>query len=256
MISYITHAGNDNLIANVARISMAEDSDWLELPHKYSEVERDGLLNYLAVHKHTSPFRHNSITIKGEVPMFIARQLGKHQVGMSWNEKSMRYRESPEFLQDIVWRKQTANTKQGSGDPLPEEQQAIMNDVYKNVLDTTVGAYEFMLQEEVCREQARMNLPQSMMVEFVWTGSLMAFAHVYALRIDEHAQKEAQEFAKALDDVIRPLFPVSWDKLTRKEVCSKQESKQRKKPTPTIMTKLSSLAKFKKTSSGVVEKSK
>lgn len=211
--------GNDNTVANTARVSMELDGTWSELPEDYTEKQRDKLIGYLAKHEHTSPFRHNSITIRCNVPIFLARQLGKHQVGMSWNEVSRRYvSDNFDFFDPSgLWRsKPTENIKQGSAELLPDESQALVGDWYSNVLDTAIGAYDAMIVEGVAPEMARMVLPQSMMTQYIWTGSLMAFAHIYKLRIDGHAQKEAQDFAIALDEVIRPLFPVSWAALTGK----------------------------------------
>tara|TARA_R110000851_G_scaffold5915_2_gene24019 strand:+ start:3208 stop:3873 length:666 start_codon:yes stop_codon:yes gene_type:complete len=210
------HCGNDNTVANTARVSMELDGEWADLPDDYTEDQRDRLIAYLAREQHTSPFRHNSITIRCSVPIFLARQLGKHQVGMSWNEVSRRYVSTDfTFFKHVEWRaKPNKNIKQGSSGLLPLESQVMLDDVYENVLDVAQGAYDTMIVEGVAPEMARMVLPQSMMTQFIWTGSLMAFAHVYRLRIDGHAQVEAQEFAKALDAVIRPLFPVSWRTLT------------------------------------------
>lgn len=205
--------GNDNTVANTARVSMGCQDNWLELPASYSTDRRDSLIRYLAEHKHTSPFRHNGISIRCKVPLFIARQLGKHQVGLSWNEISRRYVDhNIEFFDmEGTWRKRPEKTiKQGSAGELDEHTMLVVDDWYNNVIDTCLGTYNAMIMEGVAPEQARAVLPQSMMVDYIWTGSLMAFAHVYTLRIDGHAQKEAQDFAKAIDNIIRPLFPVSW----------------------------------------------
>lgn len=213
LVEYLMHMGNDNTVANTARVSMGCKDDWLELPNGYSKDRRDSLILYLARHKHTSPFRHNAISIRCKVPVFIARQLGKHQVGMSWNEVSRRYVDANiEFfeMQD-TWRKRPDDSiKQGSAGLFDEATQSILNDQYENVLDLALGTYEAWIEQGVAPEQARALLPQSMMVDYIWTGSLMAFAHVYTLRIDSHAQVEAQEFATQLDNIIRPLFPESW----------------------------------------------
>lgn len=212
MIEYLEHAGSDNSIANTARVSMQFDANWNELPENYTLEQRDKLIGYLATHQHTSPFRHTSITIRMNIPIFLARQLGKHQVGMSWNEVSRRYvDESPAFWKPGLWRgKPNGSIKQGSVNNLSDDTQAVVEDVYMNVLDVCEGAYQNMLDNGVAPEMARMVLPQSMETQVIWTGSIMAFAHVYKLRIDGHAQVEAQDFAKELDKVIRPLFPVSW----------------------------------------------
>lgn len=214
------HMGNDNSIANVARVSMEVGENWLELPRGYTTDRRDGLLRYLATHKHTSPFRHTAITLRCKVPLFLARQLGKHQVGMSWNELSRRYVDKNFEFFDMggTWRKRAPNVKQGSEGQLAEEDQVICDDWYMNVLDLAMGTYKSLLDVGVAPEQARAVLPASLMVDYIWTGSLMAFAHVFALRIESGAQREAQDFAKALDEVIRPLFPVSWAALVGKEI--------------------------------------
>jgi thymidylate synthase (FAD) len=217
MVEHLMHMGNDNTIANTARVSMGDCTNWLELPMSYSENQRDSLIVYLAREQHTSPFRHTGISIRGHVPLFIARQLGKHQVGLTWNEESRRYVDSePEFFDPTgTWRERPPKSiKQGSAGLLPELDQFIVDDLYDNVVSTCLGTYQTMLSMNVAPEQARMVLPQSMMVNFIWTGSLMAFAHVYALRIDQHAQKEARDFAEAIDRIVRPLFPKSWSALT------------------------------------------
>lgn len=212
-IELLSHDGSDNSIANTARVSMELGGEWDELPKDYTEAQRDKLLNYLAKHQHTSPFRHNSITIRCNVPIFLARQLGKHQVGMSWNEVSRRYvDEQPEFYYPDEWRsKPDGSIKQGSGSKHPDSHWWLVQ--YDDHTQTCLDFYQRMLKDGIAPEMARMVLPQSMMTQFVWTGSLMAFAHVYRLRADSHAQVEAREFAKELDEIIKPLFPVAWEVL-------------------------------------------
>lgn len=212
-LEYLMHCGSDDTIANTARVSMEEEGNWHELPKDYSPEQRDRLIRYLATHKHTSPFRHTSITIRCSVPIFIARQLGKHQVGMSWNEVSRRYVDTdPTFHFPEEWRSRPdASIKQGSGEVHKDNES--IKQWYEEYIKATERLYKHMLKENIAPEMARMVLPQSMMTEFVWTGSLMAFAHVYNLRIDAHAQAEAQFFAAELDVIIRPLFPVAWKEL-------------------------------------------
>ena len=214
MIEYLSHQGSDNSIANTARVSMQFDGNWEELPENYTEEQRDKLIDYLATHKHTSPFRHNSLTIRCKFPIFLARQLGKHQVGLSWNEVSRRYVIGDiEFFYPDFWRAAPEGSiKQGSGGEHP--QSPLIMGEYGEYLTFCLDFYDSLIDRGVAPEQARMVLPQSMQTEIVWTGSLMAFAHVYNLRADGHAQKEAQDFAEALDNVIKPLFPVSWKALT------------------------------------------
>ena len=215
MIELLDHQGNDNTVANTARVSMQfGGEEWRVLPENYTEVKRDKLIKFLATNNHTSPFRHNSITLRINVPIFLARQLGKHQVGMSWNEVSRRYvDEQPTVYKPEVWRtRPEGNIKQGSGKgTVPEAARC-----YDTAMNVALESYHRLLDIGVAPEQARMVLPQSMMTEVIWTGSLMAFAHVYKLRADGHAQVEAREFAEELDSIIRPLFRVSWSALIGK----------------------------------------
>ena len=226
---YLSHTGSDNAIANVARVSFAGGENWDELPEGYSEEKSEKLIKYLAKHEHTSPFRHNAIVIRCKAPIFLARQLMKHQVGMSWNEVSRRYVDSvPEFFSPESWRSRPEGSlKQGSGEEAVEDfawfnhtkcelDHCEPQQAYRKTVEMCLSLYNDMLDAKIAPELARMVLPQSMVTEWVWTGSLMAFAHTYNLRIKENAQVEAQEFAKELDRIIRPLFPVAWECLTSK----------------------------------------
>ncbi len=222
-IDYLMHCGSDDTIANTARVSMEEEGNWNEIPENYTKTKRDRLIRYLASHKHTSPFRHNNISVRCSVPIFIARQLGKHQVGLSWNEVSRRYVDTePTFFTPEEWRSRPdGSIKQGSGelavthcdDPFLGEEGEPISLVYQDLIDHCYCIYNSMMEAGVAPEMARMVLPQSMMTEFIWSGSLMAFAHIYKLRIDGHSQVEAQVFARELDTIIRPLFPVAWEAL-------------------------------------------
>lgn len=212
MIEYLDHHGNDNVVANSARVSMTEieGAGWLNLPEDYNEAQRDRLITYLAKHGHLTPFRHNSVSIRCKVPIFLARQLGKHQAGLSWNEISRRYVDTtPSFFSPSAWRSRPDKSiKQGSGGVHAESK--FWQASYDKFVDQALELYEAMLSDSVAPEMARMILPQSMMIEYVWTGNILAFAHVYKLRAGEGAQQEAKDFAKELDEIIRPLFPVSW----------------------------------------------
>lgn len=211
-VELLDHTGNDNTVANVARVSFAGEQ-WNELPEGYTEEQRDKLIRFLAREQHTSPFRHVSVSLRVTAPIFLARQLAKHQVGMSWNEVSRRYvDDTPEFYFPEHWRKRPEKgIKQGS-DGIHEDSDQWSVDYASFVMDA-LTLYESMIDDGVAPEMARMVLPQSMMTQWVWSGSIMAFAHVYKLRADSHAQKEAQDIAKMIDEIIRPLYPTSWSAL-------------------------------------------
>ncbi len=215
-IEYLDHCGTDESIANSARVSFGDFQNWNEIPDGYSKERCDKLITYLGKHKHTSPFRQNSITIRCKAPIFLTRQLMKHQSGLTWNEESRRYIDSePEFFEVSEWRaRPDGGIKQGSSDKTVDKIWSTpIEQCYSTIINNCFSVYNEMLKAGVAPEMARMVLPQSMMVNWVWTGNLLAFSHLYNLRIKENAQKEARDFAKLLDGVIKPLFPVAWESL-------------------------------------------
>ena len=88
-----------------------------------------------------------------------------------------------------------------------------MYELLHSQTESSLDAYNKLMENGVAPEMARMVLPQNTMTNWVWTGSLVAFARVYKLRIDSHAQKEAQIIAEMIDEVVSPLYPVSWKAL-------------------------------------------
>lgn len=214
-VEYVDHMGSDLSVVNAARVSFHKESS-LDFstsgdPDLGALYEKDKkLISYLAKHGHWSPFAHNSISLRIKAPIFVARQLVKHQVGLVWNEVSRRYvDDGPEFYFPEVWRGKPENAKQGSSHTQVEVQtHALIQD-----LSHVLAWYEGMIESGVAPEQARMVLPQSMMTTWIWTGSLMAFARVCKQRLDPHAQQETQEVAQMIQEIIEPLFPVSWKAL-------------------------------------------
>lgn len=179
----------------------------------YEEIEE--VLRYVKnMPTHWTPFGHTSITLHIEAPIFIARQLGKHQVGMVWNEVSRRYvKDEPKFYNPKVWRKTADNVKQGSSDE-PADLSIMSQHTINGYWKYLAHEYARLLKDGVCPEQARMILPQSMYTEWYWTGNLYSFANVFIQRSDSHAQREVQEVARQIGEIIEPLFPVSWAALT------------------------------------------
>ena len=203
--------GTDFSVCNIARVSF----------DKQSVLEDDGslsakdvkLISYLAKHKHWTPFSHCIVTLRVKAPISIRTQLFKHKTGMTENEQSRRYcKDTPEYYTP-KWRSApTDGAKQGSSDFMIGTN--ILDQHYQNVCDDAMGIYEELLACGVAPEQARFVLPQGMYTTWIWTGSLAAYARVYTLRSDTHAQWEVQQYAKALSQIIQPLFPVAWAALT------------------------------------------
>jgi thymidylate synthase (FAD) len=206
--------GNDLRVANAARVSFAKESSYEEDAFGWHLPAADiKLIDYLAKHGHWSPFSHCFLTFRIKAPIFVARQLQKHQVGLAWNEVSRRYVDSePEFYVPEGWRKRAENVKQGSSDETVDPNYNATVHV-KGHNAAQLHLYKVLLGRGVCPEQARMVLPQSMMTEWYWSGSLYAFSRVCKQRLDPHAQKETQEVAKGIAFDAAKCFPYSWPAL-------------------------------------------
>lgn len=208
----IDYMGSDLTVVNSARVSFSKVSSFQENGLLSSTDSK--LINYLAKHKHFTPFTHPQITLRETVPIFVARQRFKHVVGFTYNEISRRYvSDTPSLYIPEHFRSAAANVKQGSAGIHPKSDHWL--DHYKDAVNLCVARYEHMIADGVCPEQARMVLPQSMMTSYYVTGSLAAFARLYNQRSDSHAQVEVQELAKQIDAIIAPLYPISWAALTK-----------------------------------------
>lgn len=215
-VTILDHMGSDLTVVNAARVSFDKESmfewDHEELGVKLSDADAR-LVKYLARHNHWSPFAHTSVQFRVKAPIFVARQLVKHQVGGVWNEVSRRYVDSePEFYIPAEWRgRPDGSVKQGSGEPV--HHQKLVEAVVKKTTAETLEIYNALLSSGVAPEMARMVLPQNTMTEWYWTGSLMFWTRVCRQRLDAHAQAETQQVALLVSQHMRKLFPVSWDVL-------------------------------------------
>ena len=210
-VTYIDHMGNDLSVVNAARVSFGKKSK-LEcidmVKGKFVLNHKDAkLIKYLAKHNHKSPFNHTFVTFHVKAPIFVARQLVKHEY-MPWNEISRRYVDDPpDFFKPDYWRGRAENVKQGSSG----EVKSNANVAYQ--YHKMEGLYKQLLDEGVCPEQARMILPQSMMTEWYWSGTLYAFAKMCQLRCAKDTQQESREVAMQVSEYMEKLFPASWDAL-------------------------------------------
>jgi thymidylate synthase (FAD) len=213
-VEMIDYMGSDLTVVNSARVSFSKVSNFQENGLLSSTDSK--LINYLAKHKHFTPFTHPQITLRETVPIFVARQRFKHVVGFTYNEISRRYvSDTPSLYIPEHFRSAAANVKQGSAGMHPNSDHWLEH--YKDVVNLCVARYEHMIADGVCPEQARMVLPQSMMTSYYVTGSLAAFARLYNQRSDSHAQQEIQDLAQQIAEIIAPLYPISWAALTKGE---------------------------------------
>ena len=196
-VNLIDVMGTDLSVVNAARVSFAKVSN--ELSDKDEK-----LIKYLAKHNHWSPFGHASLQFRIKAPIFVARQLVKHQVGLVWNEVSRRYvDDEPEFYIPSEWRLKADDKKQGSSDETIEYNLG-------STLEFVKTTYQNMLKANIAPEMARMILPQNLYTEWYWSGSLMAFARVCNLRCKPDTQWETQQIANLIDIESKQHFPTSW----------------------------------------------
>jgi len=215
-VTHVDHMGKDLSVANAARVSFGKksDLDWSDpwSPPKLRDKDAK-LIRYLAKHEHISPFGHCFASFHIKAPVFVARQLVKHKF-LRWNEISRRYVDSePEFYVPSGWRGKSADKKQGSEGSIDD----IRPSLAWNMVESSKQDYEYLLGKGVCPEQARMVLPQSMMTEWYWSGSLDAFADMCNLRCKPDTQAETRFVADAISEEMEKLFPVSWEALTKEK---------------------------------------
>lgn len=236
----VDHMGNDDSVVNAARVSFDK------LAEHFSEEENASLLRFLArgcstkdwrsmlsmmarsdceieveelvqhirkIPKHWVPFAHTAITLRMGAPVPIRVQAFKHKQGLVESEESRRYISSrPEVYVPDYFRSAAKDKKQGSG--AKHYRSDYWSARYSEATSKCIRTYMAMIEDGICPEQARFVLPQGVMVNWIWTGNLYAFANFYNARTDSHAQREIQDLAHAVGDIIAPLYPVAWSALT------------------------------------------
>ena len=218
-VEYVSHTGDDLTVVNAARVSLDKESAYD--PSGALQARDLGLLRFLARNDHWSPFAHPQITLRMTAPIFVARQLMRHEQGLHINEMSRRYTEgNVELFVPDEWR-QRAETRTGLvRKPVGLTAQVFADGIVLSAYEEAVDAYENLLKAGVAPEQARMILPQAAITRWYWTGSLAAFARVYRQRTVPAAQEETATAAEQIAEVVEPLFPESWPLLVGKSVDS------------------------------------
>ena len=237
-VDLIDYMGSDLTVVNSARVSFNKEAEW-DTDHEAIERFKESgshytpdmvqklsdkdvkLIRYLAKHKHWTPFSHPQITLRVKAPVSIRTQLFKHKVGLTENEVSRRYVKDDPTFYIPHWRTQPiGGAKQGSEDFLADKEKSeFYDEQMQNLCRYSFDLYRELIDNGIAPEQARFALPQAMFTEWYWTGSLAAFARVCSLRLDEHAQWEVRQYAKAIGEIVQPLFPVSW-----KYLCPREET--------------------------------
>lgn len=208
-VEFIDKMGSDLSVVNAARVSFDKVSELNDDGSLKSGDER--LIAFLARENHWTPFGHASLSFHIKAPIFVARQLVKHTVGLVWNEVSRRYvASSPEFYIPTRWRRKNEDKKQGSHEDQFVDLSYSEEQALHDIVQASQELYENFLDIGVCAEQARMILPQNTMTEWYWSGSLHAFARVCNLRCKKDTQKETRDIADQIDAIAGEHFPISW----------------------------------------------
>ena len=190
--------GSDEAVCDAARVSYGK------LSAKYTKEQNGKLIEFLAKHGHWSPFSHVMLKFRIQCPIYVERQLFKHQVGVAVNSISGRYVDFSDSYTIIPigeWRKQSKSSKQGSEGLLEHEQQIVADNIQANIIIECQNAYEKLISLGVCKEQARTILPLCLNTEFIWTGSLCALIRVCGLRLKPDAQKETGSVVQKMLDL-------------------------------------------------------
>lgn len=195
----LNHFGSDLMIANIARVSYNKES--AELGEKDAK-----LINFLAKHGHTSPFRHPQLQFRIECPIFVERQLFTHQIGWARNSISGRYVD----FSDSYWlpeklRFQSKDSKQGSAGDIPEDKNEYFLSKMRFVIEQAQKVYNEMSEFGIAKEQCRIHLPLALETKFIWTGSLQAFVHLCSLRLKKDAQQETRELVAMMLNLVKNI---------------------------------------------------
>lgn len=199
-VELLSFFGGDENHANVARVSFAKEAS------NYTQEQNARLIKYLVEHKHTSPFRHSTLQFRIKCPIYVERQLFKHQVGISVNSVSGRYVDfSDSYYKIEQFRKQSKDSKQGSAGDLNGAENLHAQQIQDKVIEWTSRAYKDLLDLGVSKEQARSVLPLSLETEFIWTGSFLAFIHLLNLRLKLDTQQETREVAQMMMKLVQEI---------------------------------------------------
>lgn len=197
-VEFLDYMGDDLDVVNAARVSFAKEKEVIDSAD-------ENLIDFLARNNHWSPFAHQFLKFRVRAPIFVARQLQKHTVGLAWNEVSRRYVDrEPEFFFPEM-RERAPNVKQGSSKNVVKGVETIVLDAFEK----SCVVYNALIGQGVAPEVARAVLPQAMMTEWIWSGSLYAFIRVCQLRLDLHAQEETRQVAVQIFTHMRKVFPIS-----------------------------------------------
>ncbi len=199
-VELINHWGGDINHVNVARVSYQKKADG------FTPEQNAKLLNFLAKNGHTSPFRHSTIQFRIKCPIYVERQLHKHHVGVEVNSVSGRYVDFSDSYYEIEqFRKQSKDSKQGSGEDLSKVANDNAIDIQSDVIQYCKEAYNNLIELGVSKEQARSVLPLSLETEYITTMSFQALVHMCNLRLKPDTQKETRDVVELMLEQVKNI---------------------------------------------------
>jgi thymidylate synthase (FAD) len=207
MVELIGVFGDDLMVVNAARVSFGKSKEIFDM-------KDEKLIKYLIEHKHIAPFRHPQLQFRITCPIYVERQLRKHEIGMelglppepnsSINSISGRYVDFSDSYTTIKeWRKQSTSSKQGSEGLIDNQLECQV--IEEHILAECKYAYQQLIELGVSKEQARTILPLNLNTTFIWTGSLLAFLHLFNLRLKPDVQKETRDIVSEMLKQIKNL---------------------------------------------------
>jgi len=203
-VRLVDYLGSDQRIVQAARVSYGEGTK--------SYREDRGLINYLLRNDHTSPFEQVNFTFHIKMPIFVARQWIRHRTGRV-NEISGRYSVMSDeaYLPDLEHlNTQSSDNKQGrNSEPMAESEAKRVQELLKTDQKRAFETYRELLDSDLAREIARINLPLSLYTEWYWQMDLHNLLHFLALRLDAHAQWEIRTYAETIYSIIREVVPMT-----------------------------------------------
>jgi thymidylate synthase (FAD) len=217
-VRLVDHMGSDLSVVNAARASFAKESN------EFSTNDAR-LIDFLARENHMSPFRHAFMTFEFKAPLMVARQHWKYVVGSdhtmdSWNESSRRYiTMDPEFYipKSDQWRLAPEDKKQGSAGLCDPFTGAALSEQLIRYIEQGEAYYNLAMESGIAPEQARLFLPAyAMHVVYRWSCSLQSVALFLVQRLEEQSQEEIREYAQAVLELVKDLYPVSIKALVGK----------------------------------------
>ncbi len=205
-IRLVDYMGGDESIVQAARVSYGKGTKTIN--------EDRILLRYLMRHMHTTPFEMVELKFHVKLPIFVARQWIRHRTA-NVNELSGRY----SIMKDEFYipaaetiKHQSVINKQG------RSEEEVPNELLQKVLDTILTEqhnsyekYENLLNDNIARELARINLPLSLYTEWYWKIDLHNLLHFLHLRIDKHAQYEIRVYAEKMGEIVKCVVPMAWE---------------------------------------------